>query len=475
MMRRTLCLAALACALAGDARAWEADTTHAGLTEQSATHSNLHERLLQQFGLELGLYEPLTIPPKDAPALFEVLAELNPTHGYVPDTRGRQSAIEWLVAGSVIADMPVAAARNHFFDPRTGLGLVIRGHLPGPFAGRRLALRYVGEQDAVPAIEWVSSKDNPLGLDGFYDQYRKAVVARTPGERHRHLAGALLAAGAVLHVLQDMGSPSHVRNDFAAHLTPLSSDSTDVGSRFERIAALAYGRLGVDAPDERVQRDHLLSYFFSTDGTGLSNWTASSFFSAGTLPESIELPVHARASQLEGAIAASLRVPFPAPVAAGLDLIRAGKASGATLINDAGVCLARYRTGDNRLSWYSDDDCALEQISTILPRVSAFSAGLLQFLFRGGLAVSRSEGGNIAIAAADVDFGKGTVTVLWDDAHGVRTALAESQPTDGATAGKTLVRVAAPPADAKYVAALFEGVDANGERLIATGLLALGE
>ncbi len=62
------------------------------------------------------------------------------------------------------------------------------------------------------------------------------------------MAGALIAAGAMLHVLGDLGAPSRVRADEEAHLSAARRRPDDLGSRFERIAALAYGRLGVPAP-----------------------------------------------------------------------------------------------------------------------------------------------------------------------------------------------------------------------------------
>jgi hypothetical protein len=478
MMRRaTVSMAALAMSamLATEARGWEAATTHAGLTEQSATESSLHERLLTQFGIDLGLFGGLTIPPKDAPELFEVLRDLNPTHGYVPDTRGRQSALAWLVAGSVIADVPVAAARNHFFDPSKGRGLVIDGDLPGPFAGRRLALKYVGTSDATPAPEWIRAAENPLNLDGFYGQYRRAVLARTPGERERHLAATLLAAGAVLHVLQDMGSPSHVRNDFGAHLAKLSDDKTDVGSRFERIAALAYGRLGVAAPSREVAFTRIDDFFTSIDGTGLAQWTAGGFFSSGTLPGTIAVEPRARAVQLAERIAGALDLPNPAPLAAGLDLIGAGKPGGATLVDDSGVCLARYEIRSYELQWSTDDDCQLEQIAIILPEVSAYSRGLLDQLFRGALAISRSDAGGAVVSVGDTELGAGTVTIVWGDSRGVRAQIGEPIEATGGTVGATLATVDTLPPDARSVAALFEGVDTNGERVVAAGMLDLTE
>ncbi len=477
MTRRTAPVLAAVLALGAAAgtsvRAWEADTTHAGLTEQSAVSSRLHERLREQFGARLGLYSPLIIPPRDAPALFEVIGQLNPTHGYVPDARGQQNAIAWLVVGSVVADMPVAAARNHFFDPSSGNGLHISGDLPGSFAGKRAALAYVGDDGAEPAPSWITSKDNPLSVDGFYAQYRKAVTARTQGERDRHLAGTLLAAGAMLHALQDMGSPSHVRDDFGAHLAPLGADATDVGSRFERIAALAFGRLGVPAPAHEVSAVKLGDFFATADGGGLANWTASRFFSSGTLPATIDLDVGVRAADIGTKLAGSLGLPNPAPLASGMDLMRAAKSSGTTLTGADGTCIARYRVVKRHLEWFVDDECALEQAGVILPEVSAYSTGALDHLFRGALALSKRDGGGVVVSAGDSELSAGVVTVLWDDVRGVRTELLAELDTTGGTVGATLTTVKKLPTDTARIAALFEGVDVNGERVIAAGLLDL--
>src|SRR6185503_12078777 len=217
-------------------------TTHAGLTEQAALASSLHERRRVQFAQDKGLFQVLTVPPADAVDLFVVLRRLNPTHGYVPDNRGKLSALGWLVAGSVVADTPEELAANHFFDPTTGSGLSsdsLRGLLSR--IRHRVVMVVNGaalERSGVAAPAWIEHPNNPFGLAGFRDQYMKAVTARTAGERSRHLAGALLAAGAIVHVLEDMGSPSHARNDLAAHLDRLGPDASDVGSRFERIATL---------------------------------------------------------------------------------------------------------------------------------------------------------------------------------------------------------------------------------------------
>ena len=66
-------------------------------------------------------------------------------------------------------------------------------------------------------------------------------------------------------MLGDLGAPSRVRGDEAAHLEPLGGGPDDLGSRFERIAALAYGRLGVPAPSTVITRTKLREFFAAAD------------------------------------------------------------------------------------------------------------------------------------------------------------------------------------------------------------------
>lgn len=474
MLRRLAVALPLALAVvaltAGTAPAWEAATTHAGLTEQSALASGLHQHLRDQFGIEAGLLAELTVPPDDAAPLFALLRRLDPSHGYVPDARGRLDALGWLVAGSVVADTPARHAAHHFFDPRTGGGLAaktLRGL--GERLRHRLVPALAGERvvrSGVPAADWITDADNPMGWQGFAGQYRKAIGAATAAERRRHLAGALLAAGAMLHVLQDMGSPSHVRNDLAAHLERLGPQPDDVGSRFERLAALAYDRLGIPRPTEAPTPRPLRAYFTAGDGSGLADHTARSYFSTHTLPAPTELHVGAPAPEVERALARVLRRPEPAP-ARPLDLIAARDEDGAVLRDDAGTCLARYQLRRGVLRWSMDDACAIEQLAALLPRVGGYGAGFLDHLFRGTLTLEQ-QGNAVRAGAGDLALGAGRVTAYWDDARGVRSEYAGAEVAPGAA-----LVAPAPPAGAASITIFFDGVDQSGAPLLAAGTLAL--
>lgn len=432
------------------AGAWEAQTTHAGLAEQAALASRLHRRLVT-LGFNGGLFEPLTIPPADAPALIEDLHLLSPTHGSVPDARGRQTALAWISAGAALADVPASHGANHFYDPATkhGWQRPDRG-LSGMVKGISLPER------GVAAPDWVIDKTNPFNLAGFLDQYAKSVTASTPGERSRAMAAALIAAGAMLHTLGDLGAPSRVRSDFAAHLDPLGGGADDVGSRMERIASLVYGRLGVPLPGRTITRTRLRDYFTSADGGGLADLIARSYFSPNTLPESGRV----------GDAPPTLSRAKPA-LPAKLNLMAAGREDGTTLRAADGTCLARYKIDHSIISFWLDDDCILEELAVIMPEVAAYETGLLDFLLRGELALAVDSG---QVAVSSKGLGAGTVEVLVEDDRGVRTSIGKQVVAGGS---EQLAKIAMPTYGTRVVA-VFSGADSAGEPIVAVGALPLG-
>jgi len=455
----------LVAALASPASAWEPETTHAGLAEQAALASRLHKRLVT-LGFTGGLFEQLTIPPADAPALMAAIKLLSPTHGSVPDARGRQVALSWLTAGAALADVPASHGANHFFDPLSLRGWTApdRGVIAGASDKIREAIgRAALPARGVPAPDWVTAKDNPFNLDSFLGQYTKAVSAKTPGERSRHMAAALIAAGAMMHTLGDLGAPSRVRGDEASHLEPMGAGPDDLGSRFERIAALAHGRLGVPAPSRIVTRAHLREFFTGStkDGVGLADLISRSYFSPNTLPA----PTRIGATTRPRLARALPDLPRDQRGDVRLNLMAASRDEGTTLRDDHETCLARYKVDHGLLSFWIDDDCMLEQIATILPDVASYEAGLLDFLLRGDLTIAVTD----TVVVTGAGLAQGTVEVLVEDDRGVRTSLGAAQFAGGKA---ELIRVPA-PASGLRVVAVYRGADATGEPVVAVGAMPL--
>ncbi|MBP9087373.1 MAG: hypothetical protein KBG15_14715 [Kofleriaceae bacterium] len=459
-MRSMLLVVSVSIVAVQPAGAWEAQTTQVGLAEQAALASVLHARLVA-LGLKDGLFELLTVPPADAHDLLAALARLSPSHGTTPDLRGRQTALSWIAAGAAVADAPAEFAVNHFFDPFLAAA--------GKAAGYRQPSRdFIGDVGAavrrqmgrvrlpiagVAAPDWLNDKRNPFNVDAFYQQYSKAITSASPGQRARHMAAALTALGVTLHVLGDMGTPSHVRSDVM--LDYLGADPNDYGSRFERIAALAFGRLGIPTPTGVTSRTSVRGFFTNAEGTGLADVTARSYFSSGTLP---------RASKSESDVPASALI-RPAPsLPTRLNLMTASGADGTLLRNAAGVCLARYRVSQGVLSFFTDDECQLEQIGALLPTVVSYQAGLTDFLFRGQLVVT-VEGADLVVRSPAA-LGAGVLTIVSEDAQGVRTAAA-GLPSVPLAAGADVGRMPVPTGVAWY--AVWNGLDGNGQPVVAVG------
>jgi hypothetical protein len=207
----------------------------------------------------------------------------------------------------------------------------------------------------------------------------------------------------------------------------------------------------VPAPSRVSTRDRLRDYFTSKDGSGLADVISRSYFSPNTLPVTMRVAGDAKPTLAR-----------PAPtLPTRLNLMAASRDEGSVLRDAKGTCLARYRVERDVLAFGIDDECMLEQVDAILPEVAAYETGLLDFLLRGELELTAA--GEVAVTGKGL--GAGTVEVYVDDERGVRTKLTSASVAAGA---EQLARVAAPSAGVRVVA-LYRGVDAHGEPLIAVG------
>jgi hypothetical protein len=456
-MRRAALVALLCAAPAG---AWETDTTHLGLTEQAALSSGVNARLQKALGRRGGWLEPLAVVPSAFTQLYLRLERVPFSTGARPDARGQQSALGWLRAGALLEGIPATRNGNHFYDPVHKTGLTGKGagglseFVTETVGGGSLA------KTGVPAPDWIAAKNNDLGIARFWLELERAGTAPAPTDRSQHLALALVCAGAMLHVLEDVGFPANARDDLKEYLSPLGGGAGDRGSRSARLATFLYGGLGVPAPEKPEKRDRWRTFFTAEDGTGLADVTATRWYSLGTLPGEVVVRSSARADEILGRVKETLRFPSPAPTE--INLKRAESDEGGVVRAD-GVCLATYRLRDERLWFELPDDCVAEQLGAILPVVGGYAAGMLDWLFRGQLDVA-IKGGTATVSAAKL--GKGTLRLFAEDAQGVRRPMVEVAVAGGAD----LLGRAPVPAGTARVAAVFKGVDAAGEEVVAIGV-----
>ena len=201
------------------------------------------------------------------------------------DSLPRQSVVHLLRSGSYAEDNPNLRAAHHFHDPVKEHGWDEGGLYPednrgldnddaatlvwiSGWAAERFRgggdFRALGRSARDRALDHASdgasfpSSNEPRNLFSLAHAERylyRAVTAWRQDEREHFMAVHFLALGSVLHLLQDMTQPAHVRNDFFPdHVVPAvipeflgGAGIEDVGD--QRLVARLVSRFGAPSTD----------------------------------------------------------------------------------------------------------------------------------------------------------------------------------------------------------------------------------
>ena len=150
-------------------------------------------------------------------------------------SNGGMFILEWLKEGSTAEDSPMCRASNHFHDPTKPW--ISAAMSDSPWWIDYLACRsYTPYSSTVTwATGFTSLTSTPIPYDPnnikspnvwgkARNNYYQALTAATQIDRETYFAQTFLALGQVLHLIQDMSVPAHVRNDFRSHLnSPLKA------------------------------------------------------------------------------------------------------------------------------------------------------------------------------------------------------------------------------------------------------------
>jgi hypothetical protein len=479
------------------AHGYEAATTHPGITEQAAYASDLHDWFRSTWELDQGLWERLSLRPKMIPAdrrwvFIRDLFRLNPAHGYAPSSKLDNRALHWLMAGSVLEAIPSSRVRHHFLDGRTGKGLREKagkkglarklrlwdylyggGTLAGALTGANFDLR------GKSALRWAHAKSNHYSLAEHWRHRYQAMVARHGRARLHELTMALVTMGALSQLLQNMGCPSYVRNDF---ITSHLRQGNILGETpYARYVAEQFGRSGIPKlSGKRVRQRRFDDLFFNSKATGLAQTTARHYFSPGTLPQ----PVTFEPSKEAQKHLASFEKKWPRPELSPLDwklqpgqtryLERSQSSSGFGPIR-----LAAYGVSPHgELRFWLERRVYRDYASELLPRVVRYTEALIAFLLRGQLeltAVKEGKSEMIAVKNNGVPLASGQLVVLAQNRKGKRASIARKKISSKVENGATLVEIARStlPADTRAIAAVFKGTDTQKQRLVADGFAPL--
>lgn len=350
-------------------------------------------------------------------------------------------------------------ALNHFFNPVTGKPLTIFN----------LALPNSTSPDW--ALEDGGQIDGTFGLGGQDYSYRdareyfyKALTAADKSDRDKNFGLTFQTLGMVVHHIQDMAQPQHVRND--QHLELSSNTASLLTSAFctrgptacalflgtyyaiknpslyeeytnDKRDRLVYsGYAPVYSANDRLTFDTPRKFWLTDDGKGIAQYTNTNFLSAGTIPTSppaidfankrdFDIQHLMPGTQLRGTVRFYASTVTDRYLPTGPDNPKLNPMAVSASIFDAE--LEKYASGRKKIFTLNRFNFDVAH-AFLIPRAVGYSAGMLNYFFRGKIDFTHDpkQSGAFVIKNLGPEPMEGTFSLYYDSADGTR------QPVPGA-------------------------------------------
>ena len=199
---------------------WGNENTHPALTERSLeVDSTAHDYFKTRLGLDGGLSTQLQLDATRWPAPDLIERGMNQN---IPT----RSIVEWFREGSKLEDAKLrqARSRHHFHDPTRNAGLENKTDHPNysgllGWATARFSTEFdaTGQSAAIWAIHGTAAQQPTTNYNSWEsgrEYFYRSLTEESDNTREHYLALACVTLGHVLHMLEDMGVPAHTRNDF---------------------------------------------------------------------------------------------------------------------------------------------------------------------------------------------------------------------------------------------------------------------
>jgi hypothetical protein len=368
------------------------------------------------------------------------------------------NAQDWMIEGSIREDESISSDtggewfryQHHFFDPVNNKGLDY--YLPILGIGSYHITGYKAPDWALEDIGTYSGQF--YSIQDAKQYYFNGLTATAKADRNKNLAKTFRALGQVMHMVQDMAQPQHTRND--AHGgdmfgTPYGLQIFGTKSQYEMQIDSEISRRTF-SPDYTPIFNSYRKFYVTGDGKGLAEFSNRSFVTAGTNFNCIGYDYSS------GFCASSGGYPSPSlditrkeevPIA---DLLTELNMTDSPLMNETGVVTFfgnlitdNYSGGtieNNRITTYSIFDKDLQarglapaftlnkanynkMAEYLLPRAVGYSAGLLNYFFRGKVNMEKDpqNAGKYIIKNESSEKMEGTFALYYDDASGNRNAV----------------------------------------------------
>ncbi|MBI3617912.1 MAG: hypothetical protein HY210_06830 [Candidatus Omnitrophica bacterium] len=293
----------------------------------------------------------------------------------------------------------------HFYDPLNEKGLA--GFDPAPVWGYRHTTPFFNE------FSWVEARD------ALY----AGLTSETLEAREKSYAKVFRSLGQIIHLVEDMAQPSHVRNDphsshyesqagafllNPSHLEEWAQSNSGYVTTFANTASGPRSVVSFDDPFETLALYSNENFF--SDDTIFKNYALPAKDETNYTDSFLQTGILGQPAQVLAEDGHIYEVPYITKTSGGYKLAQVG------YFGQSLVQLNEFRD----LAFQIDDEVARENAQILIPQAVAYSAGLLDYFFRGNLDVEADGAKGIKITNNSGEDMNGTFALYYDDANGTR-------------------------------------------------------
>jgi hypothetical protein len=390
MKKKIIVIIIMCCLTSAVAYCFDDEQTHPLLTDRTISNSLLSSYLVNHLGFSEGIDKQLT------------------TYWF-PTSK---SIKKWLQKGSTDEDSPVCRASTHFHDPLKAWDKSYVSDSPAyisawcqsippawtPYSNITWATGVTTYGQVIP----MARDRQDMGWDNARNYFYSALTEIDPLKRDDNYVKTFRSVGQVLHLLQDMAVPAHVRNDFQSHLNFNGVKGNSVlaplswwGNPFEYYVKLQSGMIASAIPTVPAFTTPRLTDFWDTvkHGTepGLAEYVNANFFSDETIPGNNPIAVHqyplpqAPETICEDTLSGmTVKTKYKSRKACPTDGSKPDHFVALSLINSE----ADIADASKQKSYVLDKNVHNTYAGELIPRAVGYSAALLDYFFRGTLEIS---------------------------------------------------------------------------------------
>lgn len=362
------------------------------------------------------------------------------------------NAQDLLKAGAAIEDRD-ASDRSfcHFFDPVPGHTQALNiGSLTASFDDPDWATGVSGTSTCtLGTLPLWGAEQQKYSLDNAKTYYLNALTAPKKTDRVQAFGDLFLSIGHVLHLLQDMAQPQHVRNDMHCDNPACLLIGFYDPSRYEKFVYSHYDA----TPPVASTTSFTTRLNFWTGGIGgkegLADFTNRNFISEGTMdvftnpggPHKYAQPQNDNnsSSWTLDQLYAQWSESVPSQLASicnptSICTVKFFESSGPDIVNPWAVSESVFNrdlTALNGHQSYALNRWTFVQAEQLLlPMAKNYSTDLINYFFRGrlGVRLDPATGNYIVTNLSNFAMSNGTLSVYYDDAQGNRTLLPVTLP-----------------------------------------------